>query len=124
MANSDTAIEEIGSDAEWETIVEESGEKIVFSKPGDSFTGVYAGTVTISPKGEDKDGKQREAFDQQLFRDKAGKLYATNGGYKIREGLADVPEGSIVRITFVGTVPIVGQPSPMNDFRIEVARKK
>lgn len=124
MANksqTDSNIDFIGTDDDWETVVEESGRKITFEQPGDSFVGVYVGTTTIEQTGFEKDGTPKQAFDQQRFRDTEGNLWAINGGHKLREGLQAVEEGEIVRIVYMGDID-TGQPSPMKDFRVD--RKK
>lgn len=106
---------DIGEGGEWETVVEESGKNIEFSEVGSQFIGTYIGTAHIvPPNGGDE-------FDQQRFRDGAGTLYSVNGGFKLREGLKDVPEGATVRITYMGEVD-TGQPSPMRDYRVEVRK--
>lgn len=114
----DTATEDpvtfLPDDSEWETVVEESGEKYVWENVGQQFIGTYREQRTISAEGY-------EPFDQQVF-DVDGKVVTMNGGYKLREAFADIPKGSLVRITYVGDID-TGQPSPMKDFRVEVARR-
>lgn len=122
MAKTDTNVDFIGSEDEWETVAEESGEKMKFETVGDEFIGTYEGLTHIVPK---KEGTTEEdEFDQLLFRDGNGKLYALNAGYKLLEaftGEAAPEKGSRVKLTYVGNVD-TGQPSPMKDFRVQVAR--
>ena len=113
------------SPEDWETIGEESGILVTFTRPGDTFTGVYEGTRHIVPQdSEDPD----DEFDQQLFRsndaaDGPGDiLYAINGGYKIREAMSDDILGRLVRITYVKDVPVAGRPDPMKDYKVQVKR--
>ena len=107
----------IVDDEGWETVAEESGEKIEFPSPGSSFVGVYTGTEFIVPEGKDEE----DGFNKHLFRDSEGKVRYLLGGFKIDAGLADVHAGETARITYVGSVD-VGQPAPMKDYRIEVKR--
>jgi hypothetical protein len=108
----------------WETIGEESGQLIVWEKPGDVFTGIYVGERHIIPP--DADSPDDE-FDQQLFRsndDGTGPgevLYALNGGYKVRQALTEQYEGYLVRLTYTKDVQ-TGQPSPMKDIKVEARR--
>ncbi len=122
MAKQETVsnVEFIDDGSEWDTIAEESGEAIKFEKVGDSFTGTFEGVNHVVPKDPAK-----EEFDQLLFRAADGRLHSTNAGYKLLEtftGEGAPAKGSRVRITLMGEVPITGQPSPMKDFRVEVAR--
>lgn len=124
MAKSETEsnVDFIGTEDEWETVAEESGEKMKFETVGDEFIGTYEGLTHIVPK---KEGTTEEdEFDQLLFRDGNGKLYALNAGYKLLEAFTgeNAPAtGSRVKLTYVGNVD-TGQPSPMKDFRVQVAR--
>lgn len=105
----------IDDDSAWETVQEESGRNLTFENVGDQFVGQYVGTQTIHNPKDDSD------FDQQQFRDKDGTLWAINGGFKIREATKDLPVGSVVRITYMGSID-TGQPSPMKDYRVEAQR--
>lgn len=116
-AETQTNIDFLDDNEEWETVVTESGLKLAFSNVGESFVGTYVGTQTIHNPKDDTD------FDQQQFRDPEGTLYAINGGFKLREGLKDVAPGAIVRITYMGEID-TGSPSPMKDFRVESRRPK
>jgi hypothetical protein len=109
----------------WETIGEESGILVKWEKPGDTFTGIFQGTRHIVPPNSDDPDDE---FDQQMFRsnedgtDAGDILFVHNGGYKVREALTDDYIGWLVRMTFVKTVPVQGQASPMNDVKVQAKR--
>lgn len=111
----ESGVDFIPDDQDWETVEEESGQKLAFNNPGEQFVGVYVGTETIHPENGD-------SFDQQRFRDDAGTLYAINGGHKLRSAFEGVESGAICRITYMGEID-TGQPSPMKDYRVEIAKK-
>lgn len=105
----------VPDDAEWETVEQESGQKIELDKPGDVFIGTFVEVALIEPE-------NGESFEQQRFRDAQGTLWTINGGFKLRRALAGVTPGALVRLTYMGEVPIKDQPSPMKDFRVEVGK--
>lgn len=111
-----TGVDVIPEDAEWETVEQESGQKLTFANVGEQFVGTYVETVLIEPD-------QGETFYQQRFRSPEGELYAINGGFKLKRGLESASPGDLVRLTYMGDID-TGQPSPMKDFRVEVSRKK
>ena len=119
MSENETVIgfDEIPEDQEWDTVEQESGQKLEFATPGEGFVGVYVETALIEPE-------NGESFEQQRFRDAQGTLYTINGGFKLRRALSNVKPGSIVRLTYMGEVPMKDQPSPMKDYRVEVAKPK
>jgi hypothetical protein len=98
---------------QWQTVVEEAGLQIVFNAIGDEFVGQFNG-ARHAMNGDDE-------FTILTFRGTDGEAYQTNAGWKLREGFSDIPAGSIVRIKYVKDVE-TGGPSPMKDFRIDVAR--
>ena len=106
------------SDDEWEVVAPESGEPVKFTNKGDSFIGVFTKTIVIS---FEEDGTP-QSFNQHIFADSEGAVRTINGGYKFDKELAALEPGSKVRITYVGDVD-TGRPSPMKDYRIEVAKK-
>lgn len=97
--------------AEWETAAEEAPTRVVFDTIGDVFLGFYQGTNEVKMD----DGT---SFTQYLFRGSDGVLYAINESYKIKQGMANVPEGHETRVEYVKDVD-TGRPSPMRDFRIQ-----
>ncbi len=99
----------------WDTKVAELGDQIVFENPGeDVFIGQYVGSRIVNQE----DGNN---FTVLQFIGIDGKPYQTNAGWKLEDGFMDIEAGSIVRMTYVKDVD-TGSPSPMKDFRIEVAR--
>jgi hypothetical protein len=99
---------------QWETRVQESGDQIVFDTIGDVFIGQFTG----ARKADTDDGQ----FTILTFMGVDGKPYQTNAGWKLQEGFSDIDSGTIVRVTYVKDVD-TGSPSPMKDFRIDVAVK-
>jgi len=108
------------SDADWETVVEESGSPISFPNVGDQFIGTYLGMTMIEPDSF----KEEDYFPQYKFEDTAGNVRTLNGGYKLNESLEIIAKGSLVRITRTPDVEL-NDPSKnaMKDYKIEVAKK-
>lgn len=97
---------------EWQTVVQESGDQIIFDTLGDVFIGLFTGKQVAN-----KDG---EPFTILTFTGADAKPYQTNAGWKLESAFEDIDAGEIVRITYVKDVD-TGQASPMKDFRIDVA---
>jgi hypothetical protein len=108
------------SDADWETVVEESGSPISFENVGDQFIGEYLGRTVIEPEG----WKEEDYFPQFKFKDTEGNVRTINGGYKLNESLELIAIGSLVRITRTPDVEL-NDPgkNAMKDYKIEVAKK-
>lgn len=124
MAKETTQVEYVDDD-EFEAIKEESGEPVKFEAVGDTFTGVFRSAETIEfddPKAEGENKKK--TFQQYHFTGTDGKPYSINGGYQFDEILPTIAAGTKVRITLAALIPVNGQPSPMKDYRIEVAKPK
>src|SRR5574337_558971 len=120
MAKEPTAVTYVDDD-EFEAIKEESGEPVKFEEVGDTFTGILKSSETI----EFKDPKEGDkTFQQYHFTGTDGKSYSINGGYQFDEVLPTIAAGTKVRITLAALIPVKGQPSPMKDYRIEVAKSK
>lgn len=103
--------------ATFETRVSETGDTIVFDTIGDTWTGIYIGSVRAGKEGAD----ERDMFTILQFTGEDDKPYQVNAGWKLERGMSEVEPGSLVRITYVKDVD-TGAPQPMKDFRIEVAR--
>lgn len=86
--------------------------KIVFDTVGDEFTGTYKGLREIP--------SQEGNYIQYIF-EKDGDEFFTNSNYSMREGMAKVRRGSLVRLTFTDEMD-TGQASLMKLFRVEVGR--
>jgi len=124
--NEGAALDVINWDAvKWETIVQESGNQIVFDTPRynddgsenaefDVFIGKYTGTRIAQKDGED--------FSILTFMGTDGKPYQTNAGWKLESGFTDIEVGTIVRIIFMKEID-VGRPDTLKDFRIDAARR-
>jgi len=100
------------ADVRWSVHTQETGDQIVFDTVGDQFIGMFNG----SQKAE-KDG---EEFIILTLTGTDGKPYQTNAGWKLEGAFSDIPSGTVVRITYVKDID-TGQPSPMKDFRVDVA---
>ena len=104
----------------WETVAEGSRTKVQFDTIGDVFTGEYQGTEEITNPNDGRTWMQYN-FRGHSPAELSGELCAINGGFAFRRAFESVPVGSLVRITFIKTVD-TGQPTPMKDFKVEVAR--
>lgn len=112
----ETGVDVIPEDAQWETTEQESGQKLTFANVGEQFVGAFVETALIEPE-------SGESFTQQRFRSPEGELYSFNGGFKVNRGLESATPGDLVRLTYMGDID-TGQPSPMKDFKVEISRKK
>lgn len=112
----ESGVDWVDEGTEWETVEEESGLRLTFDNVGEAFIGEFLGIVRIEPT----DGKT-DPFDQAKFRDKEGTVYSLNPGFKASAGLAKANKGDMVRLTYTGDID-TGQPTPMKDFRVEIAR--
>lgn len=112
-------IKENPSNTEWEMVSAESGTPINF-EIGTVFVGTFSGIKHIIPPNANK---PEDEFDQAMFSDPEGLTRTINPGYKLREALADIEIGKLVRITRMDDVPS-NDPSKnaMKDFRVEVAK--
>jgi|SRR5450755_1287490 hypothetical protein len=122
MAKQDVAENVVGNTAvespldwnavKWQTVVQESGTQIVFDTLGDVFVGQFTGARVVLADGE--------PFTILSFMGTDGQAYQTNAGWKLKAGFEDIEPGTIVRVMYVKDVD-TGSPTPMKDFRIDVA---
>lgn len=97
----------------WQTEVSETGTPIEFPEVGSQFVGLYVGSQIATAK----DGGEFTIL-QFVGPDKLP--YQHNAGAKLNTAFQEIPTQSLVRITRMNDVD-TGRPSPMQDFRIEVA---
>lgn len=110
------AVAEINWDqVNWSVHTQETGDQIVFDTVGDQFIGMYTG-----PQKAEKDG---DSFTILTWIGTDGKPYQTNAGWKLEQAFSDIPNGTITRVTRCKDID-TGQPSPMKDFRVDVAYAK
>jgi hypothetical protein len=114
----------------WEVVSTESATKVVFDtpadntdgKPGDVFTGVKVGKAVIAMPNNSK-GEPQDPFTQYQFRGwgefPTAELFGINESYKLA-ALDKIPDGKLVRISYIKDVPVHGQPQDMKDFRVEM----
>lgn len=92
--------------------ITEPETKIVFDTIGDQFTGIYLGM------------RQQENYQQARFQSVDNdEVFFVNANYSLRNGLKNARPGQKVRITFTSETD-TGQPNPMRNFTVEVARPK
>jgi hypothetical protein len=91
------------------------GEKFKFQKAGDVLTGYYLGSETIEINGE--------PATKHNFKTGSG-LVSPLGTADLNRRLADVPEGTMTRVTYKGKVSVrnnkLKKSYMMNSFEIEV----
>lgn len=127
MTKPQTAQQSPATDDEgWTTEVEESAVKVTFDEVGDKFTGIKNGQRVVTfddPKEGEKSFTvyQFRAWKMEAHGLEDGTLCDIQESYKLK-GLADIPDGVLVRITRMADVPVSGRPQPMKDFRIESRR--
>ena|ERR1700722_18428495 len=108
----------------WETVVAPSGTKVIMDTVGDTFTGWFTGIQHIVPEDGTKDEFDQIGFTGQTLNGQPvpPEPYAFPASYKLFRGFRDIPLGSLCRLTLKALVPINGQPSPMKDIQVDVAR--
>jgi hypothetical protein len=112
----DSVIEPVNWDqVQWFTHTQETGDQIVFDTIGDVFVGMFTGKQVAQKDGDD--------FTILSFTGTDGKPYQTNAGWKLEQAFEDIPPQTIVRLTYVKDID-TGQPSPLKDFRVDVAYAK
>ena len=109
---------------QWETVVAPSGTKVIMDTVGDEFTGWFTGIQHIVPEDGTKDEFDQIGFTGQSLNGVAvaPEPYAFPASYKLYRGFKDISVGSLCRLTLKALVPINGQPSPMKDIQVDVAR--
>lgn len=121
MANDKT---NVPANTEWETVVEESPQVVVFDEVGDQFIGTYVGIEHVEPEDQpyDKDHKDYVSFDRYLFRDQEGTLVGVNESYKLgQQMVTKLKEGKLTRITLTKLIPSK-KGNDLKDFKVEVAK--
>jgi hypothetical protein len=100
---------------EWTTVHDETAEmeKFSFEIIGEAFVGTYRGT-----KAQHNDNG---SYVQYHFRGQDGTVYFINGGYSLREAMAKVKVGSLVRITYTGDRD-TGRDDPMKLYTVEIGK--
>lgn len=113
------------SNTEWETVTEEVPTRVVFDTVGDVFIGDYVGREDIpAEKNPTKDHPEGEAFSLFLFRGLDGKLYSVNTSTRLNDAMSKVDAGRRCRLAYMKDVPVNGQPSPMKDITVSVAKQQ
>jgi hypothetical protein len=97
----------------WETVADETPDRIIFDTLGDQFVGTYEGEMLVDLD----DGEQGKYL---TFRNADG-YFCTSAGYKLDQAFQKISVGSLVRLTYVKNVD-TGQPTPMKDMKVEVAK--
>jgi hypothetical protein len=114
------------ADFTFEVIKDEAGDQLVFEEIGDSYTGEFLGTETITFTKADENGEMKEeSFLQIRFRDPSGPK-VINAGYELEKLFTsgDIPIHSINRLTLANKVDMGKGKNPMLSFRVETATRK
>lgn len=112
-------VQNVHSEAEWETVHEESGSPLTFDV-GTQFVGEFLGIRHIVPPNS---SNPDDEFDQAQFKDAEGNTRTINLGYTLAEALEGVEKGKMVRITRMADVPMNDpKKNDLKDYRVEVAK--
>lgn len=120
----------VNAGTEWEIVREESPDKVVFDEVGDQLIGRFVGREIITvPAVLNADGSEKEPesqFTVLTWRDCLVNgdhmdYVANNAGFALESAFANLDFGVVTRVTLIKKTD-VGQPSKMNDFRVEVAK--
>jgi hypothetical protein len=105
----------------WETVVEPYGETYSFETPGDTLIGTYSGNKEVSTEDLNNPGEMRDQTVYEIT-DQNEKKWSVWSAFNIDAALADLPIGSMVKITFDGKVPIDNGKRTVKQFTIAVKR--
>lgn len=111
----------MSDDEGWETEVEESAIKVTFDMVGDVFMGIKVGSRLVEFEDKQEGHKEFTVYQFKSWHVPGlddGTLCDIQESYKL-QGLADIPDGKLVRITRTRDVPVAGRPQPMKDYRVE-----
>ena len=89
----------VGSESEWETVVEPYGESWDFSK-NPVIIGTYVSSKSVELT--DNRGDKRENMVYEIESGDDGGKYSVWGGYALDEAFAQIETGTVVRIEFQG----------------------
>lgn len=98
---------------EWETVAE-ARTKMLFDTDGDEFIGFYEGPELI------EDPNTGEAYEYLNFRNDDGAGVTTPANYQLGRAFGDMPTGSYVKITRLGTSKT--DKGTMTNFKVQRRR--
>lgn len=107
----------------WETVREESPDKVIFEDINDCLIGRFVGREIIAPTEENGIDKPFTVLTWRdaMFNGEKTDFVSTNAGYALESAFANLDFGIVTRVTLIKKTD-VGQASKMNDFRVDVAR--
>jgi hypothetical protein len=92
------------------------GEKFKFEKEGDTLTGHYMGSEVIEINGE--------PATKHNFQTESGGLISPLGSADLNRKLADVPEGMLTRVRYLGKIQVrnnkLKKTYSMRSYEVEV----
>lgn len=95
----------------WETVQDESPDRIIFDTIGDTYVGLFLGIEHVIPE-----SNPEEDFYQAHFYDEdSPKVIA--GGYSLMRALQKVEVGREARMLYVKDID-TGKKDPMKDFKV------
>ena len=97
----------------WETVEEASGLPWRPTVIGEAITGV------LSNRREVVDEERGETWTSHTITLDNGDIVRPPAGYKVTQGLLACNVGDVVRITYLGEVPMGPGKNPMRDYRIQ-----
>lgn len=104
------------SDEGWETLVEEYGETWNPKDPGTEIIGTFHGSKEVPVDDPDNPGGKRNVKCYEVT-DIHGKKWSLWSSYNLDAGFSECSEGDLVRVEYVGTVPLDGGRS-VKQYRI------
>jgi hypothetical protein len=100
-------VTETTDDSGWETVVEPFGETYSFEKEGDSLTGTYTGSNSVTTDDLNNPGEKREQTVYEIV-DESGKKWTVWSSFNIDKAFSEIEPQTLVRITYKGKVDIGG----------------
>ncbi len=113
----------VATDEEWETVIEESPQAVIFEEVGDVFEGYFCGVEHVEPEDQavDKDHKDYVSFDRWLFRDKDNTLVGVSESFKLDQRMLTIPQGTWTRITLTKKIPSK-RGNDLLDFKVQTRK--
>jgi hypothetical protein len=96
------------------TVDEGLANTVEFAQVGDSFTGIYQYTETITPD-------EGDPYPMASFTGVDGEPYVIFPGKGLRRGMRKLQPNDWARITYLGDLD-TGKPSAMKCYRVEIAK--
>lgn len=95
----------------WETVQDETPDRLIFDTIGDTYVGLFLGIEHIIPESD----PEEDFYQAQFYDDESPKVIA--GGFSLMRALQKVDIGRECRMMYVKDID-TGKKDPMKDFKV------